>query len=69
MLTPHDIQDAQRDAIRTWVTPHFPSNLSLNVHMQLYVPLSCHPYSARESCVKFQHSSHICIKKIGIQVP
>jgi len=45
MLTPHDMQDAQEDAIRTWVPLHFPSNLSLSVHKQIYVPLSGHSYT------------------------
>ena len=57
MLTPHDMQDAQEDAIRTWVPPHFPSNLSLRVHKQLYVPLSGHTYTpptrAQLPCEKY----------------
>ena len=45
MPTPRDVQDAQEDAIREWVPPHFPSSLSLSVHKQLYVPLSGHTYT------------------------
>ena len=45
ILTPHDMQDAQGDAIRTWVPPHFPSTLSLSVYKQLYGPLSGHTYT------------------------
>ena len=48
MLTPHDMQDAQEDAIRTWVSPHFPSNISLSVisssmSLSLATPISPPP--------------------------
>ena len=57
MITPHDMQDAQKDAIRTWVPLHFPSNLSLSVHKQLCVPLSGRTYTpptcAQLPCEKY----------------
>jgi len=62
-LTPHDMQDAQDHAIRKWVPPRFPSNLSLGVHKQLYVPLSGHTYTpsirAQLPCEKYLKGVHL----------
>ena len=49
MLTPHNIQDVQEDAIRTWVMqwPPLPAHVKAVLIFGIQVP--------------FKHSSHICV--------